>query len=106
MDWGTRREDSGEDVPSEELCKRELRDGIGDSDCHRVSCVAGGLRFTKVFIKAEWNCTSEGVFGKTTTAEILRWRVAWRTSAVEAWCVEGIEHSDFVCVRTSRVRSN
>ena len=27
-------------------------------------------------------------------------------SAVVAWCVEGTEHSDTVCVRTSRVRPN
>ena len=62
---GTRREGSGEDAPLEELGERELRGGIGERDFHRVSSVAGGLCFTKVFMKAEWNCTPEGVFGKT-----------------------------------------
>ena len=36
----------------------------------------GGLCFTEVFMNTEWNCAPEGVFGKNTTAESPRWRVA------------------------------
>ena len=58
---GTRREGSGEDASLEKLGKGELCGGISERDFHRVSSVAGGL----CFMKAEWNCTPEGVFGKT-----------------------------------------
>ena len=65
---GTRREGCGEDASLEELGERELRGGIGERDFYRVSSVAGGLRFTKVFMMSERN---------NTTAETPRWRVAW-----------------------------
>ena len=67
---GTRREGPGEDATLEELGKRELCGGIGERDCHRVSSVAGGLCFTEVFVKAEWNCTPERVSGKTQLKQL------------------------------------
>ena len=56
---------TGEDATLEGLGKRELCRGIGERGWHCVSCVAGVLCITEIFMKLGWNCAPEGVFNET-----------------------------------------
>ena len=85
------------DATLEELCKGELRSGVGERGWHRVACAAKGLCFTEVFMNTKWNCAPEGVLVKH------KWKNS-EMESLEAWCVGGTEHSGPVCAWRSQVR--